>query len=507
MWRESLPGRAWRALAGEIRESAVYRWLTGFGIRPQGGALEDQAYLYRLLGRLLAAVRSVLEPALRAGVGPAVSPPPPAGVWGGSAVYRWIRYFSVEDLLYLLLPFAFWDFFLRRFSDLLWKTWDKGLFVLIVVAWIARQVARGGRVYRRTALDLPVMVFIAAFIFLFLVDSPVTRIGLDGLRVYVEYLLWFFVGANLVQSRRQVHNIVWVLLLVAFLVSLYGNYQFYVKVPIPPQWVDRAEPDLRTRVFSVVESPNVLGSFLVLTIPLALAEVLAVGRRWWKRALTLVILLSMTACLVFTYTRAAWFALAAGLLLFAVLYNWRLLLGLAAAGLAAAAAMRSVVTRLAYLFSPAYLASSARAGRLERWGHALQQVALHPLVGDGLGWYGGAVAANEVPGSFYVDSFYVKTAAETGIIGSLALLWLIVSVIRCGLTNSLRLADPYLKVVGIALCAGTFGVLVHNAVENIFEVPMMATYFWFLTGVMAALPGLEHEKDGEPGWAGNLTER
>ncbi len=495
IWQESIFGRALRGAADGIRESAVYRWLTGFGLRPEGGSLEDDSHLYRLLGRLLAALRSAVEPLLRTVVPGGAPDPAGAGIWGGSRVYRWVRYFAVEDLIYIMLPFAFWDFFLRRYSDLLWKTWDKGLFVLIVAAWIVRQVGRGGKVYRRTALDLPVIVFIAVMLFLFFVDSPVTGIGFEGLRVYVEYILWYFVGANLVRSRAHLHNIIWVLLLVAFLVSLYGNYQYYIKVPIPPQWVDHAEAALRTRVFSVVQSPNVLGSFLVLTIPAALAEALAAGRRWWKRSLALVILLSMTAALVFTYTRAAWFALAAGLVLFAILYNRRLLAALAAAGLALPVVMPSVLSRLLYLFSPAYMASSARAGRLERWSHAFQQLSLHPLVGDGLGWYGGAVAANEVPGSFYVDSFYVKTAAETGIIGLLALLWLLVSVVRCGLTNTLRLTDPYLKLVSGALLAGLFGVLVHNSVENIFEVPMMATYFWFLAGVMAGLPYLERDPD------------
>ena len=495
VWRGSLFLRTLAGLGDHVRASGCYRWMTGFGtLRP----FEEDAPLYQALARGLAALRPPLRRRLQnAGLGGVTDRPEPAGLSGTSRVYRFFRYFAVEDLLYLLLPFAFWDFFLRSTppAALLWKVWDKGLFVLVVAAWVARQVARGERVYRRTPLDLPVIVFAAVMIGLFFFNSPVTGIGFAGLRVYVEYILWFFVGSNLVRSRGRVHNIVWVLLAVAFLVSLYGNYQYYIKVPIPPQWVDQAEPSLTTRVFSVVESPNVLGSFLVLTIPLALAELLAAGRTW-KRPAAMVMLLSMIACLVFTYTRAAWFALLAGLVLFALLYNWRLLAGLVAAALAVPAAMPSVTARLLYLLSPAYLASSARAGRLERWGAALSQVRLHPLMGDGLGWYGGAVAANEVPGSFYVDSFYVKTAAETGLIGSLALLWLLVSVVRCGLATTLRLSEPYLKLVSAALIAGLFGVLVHNAVENIFEVPMMSTYFWFLAGVMAGLPGVERESGG-----------
>ena len=40
----------------------------------------------------------------------------------------------------------------------------------------------------------------------------------------------------------------------------------------------------------------------------------------------------------------------------------------------------------------------------------------------------------------------------------------------------------------MGVLTGLLGILAHNAVENIFEVPMMATYFWFFLGLLVALP-------------------
>jgi len=45
--------------------------------------------------------------------------------------------------------------------------------------------------------------------------------------------------------------------------------------------------------------------------------------------------------------------------------------------------------------------------------------------------------------------------------------------------------------MAVGIIAGLCGVLVHNVVENIFEVPMMSTYFWLLLGILAAFPHIE----------------
>ncbi|NMA52663.1 MAG: O-antigen ligase family protein, partial [Peptococcaceae bacterium] len=167
---------------------------------------------------------------------------------------------------------------------------------------------------------------------------------------------------------------------------------------------------------------------------------------------------------------------------------------LVAAAYTAPRIIPGIAARIGYLLSPAYLLSSARAGRVARWNVALDKLNNNPLFGEGFGRYGGAVAARHIPSSNYVDNFYLKTAAESGLVGIAAYVLLLLSGIRCAMNSYRRLTDTYLKGLAVGLIVGLLGVLLHNGVENIFEVPMMASYFWLLLGMTAALPHLEGQE-------------
>jgi len=216
---------------------------------------------------------------------------------------------------------------------------------------------------------------------------------------------------------------------------------------------------------------------MVVFIPVTLGRLLASDNRR-NQSLYIGALLLMLACMVFTYSRGAWLALAGAMAVLSLLYNPRLLLLMGAGSLAAAQMVPGIGSRLAYMFSSEYLASSGKAGRIALWQKGLDKFLQDPLLGSGFGTYGGAVAARRIPGSVYTDNFYLKTAVESGLIGLMALLWLLACTFRCGYA-------AYRKISGL------IGVALHNSVENIFEVPMMATYFWFLSGVLISIPHLE----------------
>jgi O-antigen ligase len=279
------------------------------------------------------------------------------------------------------------------------------------------------------------------------------------------------------------------------LLGIHGVYQYVIGAPIPETWLDTAEATVKTRVYSIVGSPNVLGSFFVLLLPIVASQALTSSSRP-ARYFYLACLAPMALSLIFTYSRGAWMAMAGALVVYGLLYNWRTLLALALAVYTLPRVVPGIASRIGYLFSPAYLMSSARAGRVARWNKAMQVWHNFPLTGAGFGRYGGAVAARHIPGSEYVDNFYLKTLAETGIIGLSALVLLILAGLRCGLNSYRRLTDPALRGLAAGIIAGLCGVLLHNVVENIFEVPMMACYFWLLLGVLAALPHLTAKAPG-----------
>jgi O-antigen ligase len=110
----------------------------------------------------------------------------------------------------------------------------------------------------------------------------------------------------------------------------------------------------------------------------------------------------------------------------------------------------------------------------------------------GFGRFGGAVAARyEIAGTFYVDNFYLKTAVETGIIGIVSFLGLLISALRQGLRSIWMVQDKLLQDIGIGVFSGLIGVIAHNAVENVFEVPMMSTLFWILVAALVSMRYVE----------------
>jgi hypothetical protein len=109
------------------------------------------------------------------------------------------------------------------------------------------------------------------------------------------------VGANLLFGRSQFRWLCDVFLLIVCGVALYGVYQYQVGVEIPATWTDsKIETTLKTRVFSIIGSPNILGGLLVLALPMTFANVIR-NKSYFKKLVYLMVFMVMAACLVFTF--------------------------------------------------------------------------------------------------------------------------------------------------------------------------------------------------------------
>jgi len=199
-------------------------------------------------------------------------------------------------------------------------------------------------------------------------------------------------------------------------------------------------------------------------------------------------------------SRGAWLAFGFAAVVFAILKDKRLIIPLVLITILLFIAVPEVGNRMAYMLSPQYIASSARGGRIVRWLTAIEAIKTSPIIGVGLGRYGGATAMRHIPGSFYSDNFYLKTMAEMGIVGFVSFAFMLYRAVIESLKTIRLTKDRELLNMGIGIFTGLLGVLAHNLVENVFEVPMMTSYFWLLVAVMVsfryiASKGDEHEDE------------
>lgn len=399
--------------------------------------------------------------------------------------------FNRMSWLYLLLLFPIIDHTLRRVFPIpiVSSLWDEGLMLLLVVIALWRWLETNRKL---PSLTKPLLAFIVLGLAYFVFQMSHVGINIEGFRAVYQYMIALVIGFYLLHSLQDAERVIRVLAVVAALIGLHGVYQFVIGVEVPASWLDSSET-MRTRAFSIVQSPNILGSYMVLMAPVAVG--LSLVTKGWQRWLWIGMALVMLAALVFTGSRGAWFAFAGAVGLFSLFVSRKLFVVLLVCAVLAGVFVPQVNSRLESLFSANYIEKSSNDGRIARWLNAYDHMRHEPVFGLGLGKYGGAVGDRHF-GTTYVDSYYFKTLAEVGLIGLGLYLWLMVVLLRNGYNVWIRFKGRREFLLYAGVLAGLLGVILHNGVENIFEVPFMNTYFWLLTGILLSLPYLVDPKEG-----------
>ena len=366
----------------------------------------------------------------------------------GSRLLGWVFREGVTGVLLLLLAlYTPIDYFLRDVFAIpvLSSGWDEGL-LLLALAWVfvVRIKDRPALAPADSPLDLPVAQFLAVCLALFFVRMRLVPINVAGLRATAQYLLWFFIVTRLIRNDRQFRILYGVMVAVAAVIALHGIYQFVVAAPIPEHWVDQAESAVRTRVYSIFGSPNIMGDFMVMFAPMAAALAYCFKKRIVQLACWFVTFTMCFSCL-FTMSRGAWIALAIAIFIFALLVDRRLIV-LMLAALVAAMFLPFVATRIGYLFT------------VSTWVKY-----------------------------FYTDNYYIKILAENGYVGLVSFVIMMAGVVWSGLRGWFRQKHETHAPLSAGMLAGLCGVLAHCYFENIFEEPYMAVCFWTIAAMMMYL--------------------
>ena len=317
------------------------------------------------------------------------------------------------------------------------------------------------------------------------IGATAASVNLSGsfrdLAIYFSAFILFFVLINQIENKQELAGFLKFLLLGAFFVSLYGIYQYLVGTPLPAGWVDvEQNPAIRTRVYSVFGNPNVLASYLVLLIPFSCALFLDTKKVAVKFAY---FALTGTLCLtlLFTFSRGGWLGVLASLLVFALLKDRRVLILILIVLLASAALLPEVfLQRISTIGSPL---DTSNAYRLRVWQESLGIIKDFPLTGIGLGhesflsiypFY----MLDRGKSPFHTHNTYLQVLVETGIIGLLVFLWLLLSYFKRGLKAIASTRDKELKYLMIASLSATVGILTQGIGEVIIYLPKITILFW-----------------------------
>lgn len=398
--------------------------------------------------------------------------------------------------LCVLAGYGVVDYIFRTFMPGFASVWDELYLCCLILLWLYKWITcRKEKNVKSSPMDIPVWIFVTAMIIVLFVNSSDFSIALEGFRAIVQYILWYFIAIQLIKDVKSARAIVCTFVLISGVLALYGIFQYAIGVEMPAGWVDQNEAGVRTRVFAIFTSPNVFGSMLTLSTPMAISLALSSEKKSAK-ALFAFLALCMTASLVFTFSRGAWIGFAIAIGIYVFLKDKRLIIPCVILAVLMVVLVPSVGNRISYMLSPEYIESSMKGGRLVRWITGLRILDYYPVFGLGLGGFGGAVAMNhnmsvlidsEVVKTFYMDNYFLKTAVESGWFGLCAF----VMLMYCVIINSYRAIKTSVgkldKELSTGIMAGLCGVITHNLVENVFEVPMMTSLFWLFVAVIMGI--------------------
>jgi O-antigen ligase len=340
--------------------------------------------------------------------------------------------------------------------------------------------AAGRRGFLLAGLVLPVLALSA-------VAGVDPALGRDRLLDFALYLIAFRAGRDLVGHRGRT-GLLASLALVGGITGFHGLYQSWFSLPAGIRWLESsAHPDAALlaarmgsgRVFSTFLLPSAFAGFLLLSLPasLSLAARRGLSRGW--RVLALVSAVAQAGALFLTYSRGAFLALFAGLVLLA--------LGSGRSPTARRGALAAAALALVGLLVVAGVQGEALLGpggalgeRLGNWKVALAEIGARPLTGVGWGAYGSAYTLYQEPGmnqSRFAHNSYLQLGAE----GGLLVLPLLAVFLAWAFA---RLARPAPGERAVAL--GVLATLLHNLVDFTFFLPGNALPFWLLAGALAA---------------------
>lgn len=394
-------------------------------------------------------------------------------------------------LLLIIAAYFPVDWLLRDVLKLsaLSSVWDEALMALCLL-WILFQRAEAKKPLRSRANSLDVWLALYMIVggILLLYTSSHPAVNITGYRASMQYILLFFLVLRLMRDERDLMAMYRAMVLIAAVFAVHGIIQFVVGVDIPEHWTDRAEADVRTRVFSVFSNPNIMGAYMLLFAPMAIGLAYA-SQTPGEKVFYWICGICMCLSCLFTMSRGAWLALVVAAVLFSLIVDRKLFLLLLVFGVAACF-LPFVRSRIGYLFTADFAESNARGGREMRWQTAFGYLDRYEAWGTGLGYgmFGGAVAMqnqiNPALDYMYVDNYYVKTLAENGIVGLSALCSALAGLLWSGARACGRSGHSRRKPLCAGMLAGLVGILVQSFFESLWEEPYMMALFFAIAAML-----------------------
>jgi polysaccharide biosynthesis protein PslJ len=362
-----------------------------------------------------------------------------------------------------------------------------------VTAVGSQGIDRGPRQPVRVAMMVFVFAVVASYLAMALRPTPTAEARLSDAAV-LSVCAWLgvlLVAADAIPTRDRLDTLLQRLVAAAGALASLGILQFvthntitnYIQIPglrDNASLVALYARDGFSRVSGTAIHPLEFGAVLTMCLPLALHYAFSdtsrsAMRRWYPvAAIALAIPISISRSAVFS----TMIILAVLLPTWSPLRRKHVYIGLAILVASVFVLIPGLLGTITRLFTGLSSDSSTQS-RTGSFSLAMQFIRRAPLFGRGIGTFS--------PAYRILDDQYLGTLIETGIVGLVSLLALLLTGIRQGFVIRARSSNPSDRDLAVSLAASLTAALVSLATFDTFSFPMAASLIFLLLGCTAAL--------------------
>ncbi len=382
------------------------------------------------------------------------------------------------------------------------------LVLLMLGFWLIRLNEQGRWRLSLTAAGIPVILFFLCASISLICAVNIWE-GLLDLCQLASYVALFFIILNNIRSKREVSLILSGMVLAAFISCVYSIFQDQGPYILT---------SLRQTYLSTFGHPVFFAQYLVAVFPVSVVVFLH-ARAWWAKLAAGFAVVSIFIFLLLVKSRGAWAGLIiAGLVILFIRIIQRrrrreksistfnrknliillvcLMLFISGLSLFSSARVwhKGIIERMYSTFNLSYVTN---AMRLHVWRNTLHMIKDHPFLGVGLGnyrivypSYRSLEELSITPeGKRYSKAHndYLQILAETGIVGIVSFLWIIIVVSCMCLRVIMDKKDSFYSLMITGIFAGMLATLVHAFFSSNLRIPSSAMTFWLFLGIIGAV--------------------
>ncbi len=376
----------------------------------------------------------------------------------------------------LVAPYDYWN---NMYSTL--------AITALLLLYFMKTIAEGRTGFQTAAFN----VFLVLFIICVLMGQVFSITPGDSLRFFGYYLTGFMMVLLLVvtlRTKKEISELLAVALAGLTLAGVYGIYQYIIKVPVNPAWVDTdLNQGSMTRVFSFFNNPNDFAEVILIFVPFYFAMAFNA-----KRTITKLLFLAMAVppllSMLLTLARGAWVAIALAAVVYVFFQEKRLIpVGILLAVAAVPFLPHSILMRLKSF----NMADSSFKTRIDVWQTVIPILKDYWFTGLGLGNdtlirisknYHIFVVKGSIPS--HSHNLYLQLWLETGFPGIMTFLAFILTTVKKSIRTLTHTGDKVVKNILIAGLASLTGLLANGMIEYVWFDRRVMLFFWAAVGII-----------------------